>query len=107
MTTPLSPPSCPECAGPQMTGHPAGPLAIRHTIGCGLLHAEDATRAADYDRSRCLGMARFDRPITGTELLLITALGLPAPPDDVMSVCYLTTSARRRSWTTPKETPAA
>lgn len=90
MTTPT--PVCPECAGPFLQGHPAGPLTVQHTPGsCSLGLAQDSTSAADHERlADPLGPDSPDRAPTDAETTLAAALGLPVP--GVVTVSRVTRS---------------
>jgi hypothetical protein len=96
----MSAPTCPECAGPQIPGHPAGLLAIRHTNACSLRDAEDARQVADSDELYIRG--RFSRPATDTERILLAAVGAPteitSDPDLTTAVRPITFSVVGRSW---------
>lgn len=81
---------CPECAGEQMSGHPAGILAIRHTNACQIRSAEDATAAND---------ARYEqrqRPATTAERTLLDALGYLVPAEVITEITPITGGVRLR-----------
>ena len=96
--------ACPSCGQPTMVSDVPrfDPLRISHVLDCPLLAAEDATRAADYER-RYPGR-RFTRPVTSTELALLTAWGwtdtsgLPPTSETRTEVTHLSPGARARAW---------
>ena len=89
---------CPSCSGPQLVGHPAGQLALQHTLTCPLLPAEDATQHADY--LRLMERPRpFDRASTSTERTLLAALGYDdVHVDELTHVEPLPGGKARRRW---------
>ena len=86
--------TCPTCAGPQMVDHPCGVLMVRHTNDCPVRASEDARQVADKDTGR----ARFTRPATETERVLLAAFGYVVPDELLTQVDFLTAGARRREW---------
>lgn len=86
--------SCPECAGPQLVGHPAG-LVYRHDTrgGCSLQRKEDARVVADQSLAW-----PYQRPATDTERVLLAAAGHVLPDDAVTQVTWLSAGVRRRTW---------
>lgn len=87
---------CPSCGGQHLAGHPAGWLAWKHTNTCELGRAEDATRHADYLRTR--GRHGYRRPTTDAERTLLGALGHEPAEDQVTRVSPLVPSVIRRYW---------
>src|SRR4051812_6126311 len=95
---------CPSCGEPTMSGDVPvmDPLRIDHAIGCRVLAAEDATRAADHDR--LMPGFTFTRPVTTTELELLTAFGFTdatgQPPTSATSteVGHHSPGVRLRAW---------
>lgn len=74
---------CPECSGPRLVRHPAGPCVFRHTPGCAIGAAQDSTQHADHARLREAGRGgagRFIRATTPAESILLAAAGVSAPP---------------------------
>jgi len=90
---------CPECAGEQMPGHPAGVLAIRHTNLCAIRAAEDATAANDAEHGERL------RPATTAERTLLNALGYQVPAAVFTQVVPLTGGVRNRVHLVPGSPP--
>lgn len=78
-----------------MPGHPAGVLAIRHTIECQVYAREDATRAADQTRW-LNGHTR--RPATPAERDLLAALGHTGQPDDLETAIIGRGGGYGRTW---------
>lgn len=84
------------------------PLRIAHVLGCDVLAAEDATRAADYQRMHPVGDT-FARPVTPTELALLTAwgwtdaTGQPPTSDTRTEVGHHSPGVRLRAWPSLKE----
>jgi hypothetical protein len=83
-------------------------LRTAHTMPCPLGAAEDATRAADYDR--LVPGFLFTRPVTPTELTLLTALGYidvatgqPPTSETVTEIRHHSPGVRLRAWPTLKE----
>ncbi len=67
---------CPECAGPQLPGHPKGPLVFNHNRAtCSLGRAEDGTAVADLRRAAGW-LGPFARPVTDAEKTLLAAVGI-------------------------------
>src|SRR4051794_39892042 len=100
--------TCPSCGGPPVTDVPViDPLRITHAMACPVLAAEDATRAADFDRA--VPGFTFDRPVTATELTLLTALGWtdldgqPPTTGTRTRVGHHTPGVRLRAWPDLKE----
>lgn len=91
--------SCPECAGPQMSGHPAGILAIRHSNACQLRDAEDATAANDAEQGERL------RPATTAERTLLDGLGYAVPAETYTAVTPITAGVRNRVHLVPGSPP--
>lgn len=85
-------PTCPECSGPLLPGHPAG-LVYRHATlsGCSLQDAEDARLVADKERAG-------PRPTTPTERILLAAAGITVPEDGTCLVEWITPGCRRRTF---------
>jgi hypothetical protein len=83
------------------------PLRIDHAIACPVLAAEDATRAADYER--LIHGFTFTRPVTPTELELLTALGFadatgqPPTSETCTEVGHHSPGVRLRAWPDLKE----
>jgi hypothetical protein len=83
------------------------PLRIAHTMGCPVLDAEDATRAADHDLL-APGFT-FTRPVTPTELDLLTAFGFtdatgqPPTSETRTEVGHHSPGVRLRAWPNLKE----
>jgi hypothetical protein len=100
---------CPSCGQPTMSGDVPviDPLRIAHNMGCPVLAAEDATRAADHERL-VLGF-NFTRPVTPAELDLLTAFGFTdatgQPPTSATStvVSHHSPGVRLRAWPDLKE----
>lgn len=88
----MTDPTCPECGGPQLLGHPAG-LVYRHDTlgGCTLQAAEDARLVADQGRNG-------PRPTTATEHVLLAAAGMQVADDALCLVEWLSPGIRRRTW---------
>ncbi len=97
MTDPMPAVTCPQCGGEHMPGHPGGLLYWRHEMTCPLLAKEDSRALADSTLAHARGWP-FDRPVTDTERVLLSALGYELPDDAVTTVDYLTTAVRRRRW---------
>ncbi len=97
----------PECAGPQLPGHPKGPLVFNHNRAtCFLGRAEDATADADL---RCAAdwFGPFARPVTDTEKTLLAAVGIdPAVIEPWTNVTPVSPGVIRRHWTKKKESAA-
>ncbi len=93
MTDPASTPSCPECGGPHLSNHPAGPLVFRHDTlgGCSLQDAEDSRLVADQGRNG-------ERPTTPAERTLLAAAGIAVADDATCLVQWLSPGVRRRTW---------
>ncbi len=80
---------CPECGGSQLAGNPAGWLAVRHTLTCGLRAADDQTAAADAFGDNWAGAATvwnpripaYQRPATAAEKTILRGLGYVIPDD--------------------------
>jgi hypothetical protein len=83
------------------------PLRIPHTMACPIGAAEDATRAADHDR--LIPGYTFTRPVTPTELSLLTTFGFtdatdqPPTSDTVTEVGHHSPGVRLRAWPDLKE----
>ena len=90
---------CPECAGEQMPGHPAGVLAIRHTNDCTIRAAEDSTAANDAEQGERL------RPATTAERTLLDALGYLVPAEVFTQVVPITAGVRNRVHLVPGSPP--
>lgn len=90
---------CPECAGEQMSGHPAGVLAIRHSNACQLRAAEDSTAANDAEQGERL------RPATTAERTLLDALGYAVPAETYTQVTPITAGVRNRVHLVPGSPP--
>ncbi len=90
---------CPECAGEQMPGHPAGVLAIRHSNACQLRDAEDATGANDAETGERI------RPATTAERTLLDALGYQVPAETYTQVTPITGGVRNRVHLVPGSPP--
>jgi len=88
--------TCPECAGPRLPDHPAG-LVISHLATCTLGAAEDATKAADHERTAT--MRRYTRLATAAEVTLLASLGMTLP-EGTTTVERITTGGAvvRRTW---------
>jgi hypothetical protein len=101
--------NCPSCGQPTMTADVPtfDLLRIAHTMDCHVGAAEDATRAADYDR--LTPGFRFTRPVTPTELALLTtfgftdATGQPPTSETVTEIGHHSPGARLRAWPSLKE----
>jgi hypothetical protein len=94
---------CPECAGPQLLGHPKGLLVFDHDRAtCSLGRAEDAT--ADADLRRAAGwLGPFARPVTDAEKTLLTAVGIdPTVIEPWTNVTPMSPGILRRHWTQRK-----
>lgn len=96
---------CPTCSGSQLAGHPAGWLAWQHTTVCDIGDAEDATRAADHERTYSRHTVRlpdgtFTRPTTDAERTLLNALGHTTPDTLATTVQRITHSVIARTWPT-------
>ena len=100
-------PTCPSCAGEQMTGHPGGLLEFNHVpTMCTLRDFEDATRAADHERATDYGVTAYARAATPTELTLLAAVGITVPVGGAdTSVYFLSPGIRRRDWPDLQPTP--
>jgi hypothetical protein len=99
--------TCPECAGPQLSGHPKGFLVFDHDRAtCSLGRAEDST--ADADLRRAAGwLGPFARPVTDTEKTLLAAVGIdPAVIEPWTNVTPLSPGVIRRHWTKKREIAA-
>lgn len=84
--------TCPECAGPRYVDHPAGPLVYRHVPnGCSLGAAQDATVAADAERTSDPLSPSTTRPPTAAEATLLASLAMPVPA--TVEVARLTRSS--------------
>jgi hypothetical protein len=102
--------TCPSCGQPTMTADEPvlDPLRIAHTMACPVGAAEDATRAADHER--LLTGFTFTRPVTPTELALLTAFGFTddtgqLPTSDTRTeIGHHSQGVRLRAWPTLKET---
>jgi hypothetical protein len=107
MTAPV--PACPSCGGPSRIADVSrfDPLRIAPVLGCDVLAAEDATRAADHQRMH--PGRSFTRPATPTELALLTALGWtdatgqPPTSDTRTEVGHHSPGVRLRAWPDLKE----
>ena len=84
---------CPGCGGRYLAGHPAGWLVWQHEMTCPLGEADDATRHADH-----LRVKPSARPITLTEIVLLTALGYQPTIDEVTHLTTVTRSVTHRCW---------
>ena len=102
MTAP-TPAACPDCAGPELVGHPAG-LMFAHTDPCAVRDAEDATQAADAERAGTYRVG-FARPLTDAESLLLhvigTARGYRVAAGIACFVSYPSPGIRRREFRRP------
>ncbi len=99
--------TCPECAGPQLSGHIKGLLTFDHDrAACSLGRAEDST--ADADQRRAAGwLGSFARPMTDTEWTLLLVIGVD--PDGLSPWTHLTVvspGVLRRNWIKRKVTAA-
>lgn len=93
--------ACPECGGPRLLGHPAGPLVHSHTPTCSLGAHEDATKVADVDALGCVGDVPLTRPTTDTEReLMAVAAGVDPTlvPDEVTVTSVAGAAVVRRQW---------
>lgn len=93
--------NCPECGGPRLVAHPAGPCTFSHEWWCGLGAHEDARKVADTDMLACVGDIPFTRPTTLTEQMLM-AVAAGVDPLDVPEMVTVTSVAGaavvRREW---------
>lgn len=92
--------TCPECAAPRMVGHPAGVLTFQHGMACSILTAEDATKAADFDRLD-VAPAGFQRQATPAETRLLSTVGVPLPAATSPTIVRPVTQGHgviRRDW---------
>ncbi len=99
--------TCPECAGPQLLGHPKGLLVFDHDRAtCSLGRAEDSTTDADLRRAAGW-LGPFARPITDAEATLLAAVGIdPAGLEPQTNVTVISPGILRRHWTQRKEAAA-
>ena len=86
---------CPECAGQQMLGHPAGILAYDHTNNCMFRDHEDGRHLADID-AVCGPVLK--RPATATERTLLESQGFVLPAELTTWVMPLSRGVHRRVW---------
>lgn len=96
---------CPNCGGVFFRDHPGGVLECMHRYDCGLLVAEDGTRAADHHRVMTTRRRRFRRPATAAERQLLAELGYPGDLTGLATSVDYVSSVRHRAWPNPAPTP--